>query len=141
MAFARLGCCPGVDSPPRFHTALPCVAPAVLARACAFLRALHCLRWHSHFHSLLVAVLALQRALWIASAPCICRRLRDSRLDDSAFRFVEPSSPPRLYCRRVRSDRRQLRERLARHSDLPEGSSGQHAHAQSTAGRTRSTAE
>src|SRR5579859_2110698 len=123
MAYARPCRRLSVNSPPPPDTAVSYVALTVLARGCAFLRALHCLRWHSHFHSLLVAVLALQRALRIASAPCICRRLRDSRLGHSAFRLVEPSSPPRWFGRRVRSDRRQLRERLARHSDLPEGSS------------------
>src|SRR5579859_2509253 len=139
MAYARPCRRLSVNYPPPPDTAVSYVALTVLARGCAVLRALHCLRRHSHFHSLLVAVLALQRALRIASAPCICGRLRDSCLDHS--RLVECSPPPRLDRRRVRSDRRQLRECLARRSDLPEGSSGQHAHPQSTPGRTRSPAE
>src|ERR1700749_156875 len=44
----------------------------VLAGARSFLRALCCLRRSADLHTALVAVLALQRALWSAIAPGFC---------------------------------------------------------------------
>src|ERR1700687_4249110 len=104
----------------------------VLACPAAVLRAFCRLWGRSDFRPDLVAVLSLQRAIWIAVASGLCYGHGYRRATGSADRRVELAAATGVRARRVRISDCQLRLNLARYAGFIERSSSQHGHAEST---------
>src|ERR1700675_2071046 len=109
----------------------PIGAAGVLACPAAVLRTLCSLWMGSDLPPDLVAVLSLQRALWIAVAAGLRRSDGSRGASGCAVRGVELAAATGVRARRVRISDCQLRLNLACYAYFLEGSSSQHGLAES----------